>query len=61
MSRTAARRWTRRITARVLAVGLVVAGLASLDRQEPSAPLAVESAAVSTNQVGVSPAPASTR
>ncbi|MGW0613219.1 RICIN domain-containing protein [Streptomyces sp. NPDC002788] len=57
MPHTAARRWTRRITARVLAVGLVVAGLASLDRQEPSAPLAVEPTAVSTSQIDVTPPP----
>ncbi|MGW0826798.1 alpha-galactosidase, partial [Streptomyces sp. NPDC002845] len=57
MSHTAARRWARRVTARVLAVGLVVAGLASLDRQEPSAPLAVEPTAVSTSQIDVTPPP----
>ncbi|MBV7701120.1 alpha-galactosidase, partial [Streptomyces sp. TRM70350] len=34
-----------------------VAGLASLDRQEPSAPLAVEPTAVSTSQIDVTPPP----
>ncbi|EMF53797.1 MULTISPECIES: lectin [Streptomyces] len=55
MPHPAARRWTRRITAQVLAVGLAVLGLASLDRPEPPAPLSAEPAAVSTNQIGVTP------
>ncbi|WP_327723675.1 ricin-type beta-trefoil lectin domain protein [Streptomyces europaeiscabiei] len=55
MSHPAVRRWTRRIAAQVLAVGLAVAGLASLDRAEPSAPLSAEPAAVSTSQIGVTP------
>jgi hypothetical protein len=57
MSRTPARRWARRVTAQVLAVGLGVIGLAALDRQEPSAPLSAEPAAVSTSQIGVTPPP----
>ncbi|MER6564017.1 ricin-type beta-trefoil lectin domain protein [Streptomyces sp. NPDC001027] len=52
-----ARRWTRRITAQVLAAGLAVAGLAGLNRQEPSVPLSAEPAAVSTSQIGVTPPP----
>jgi hypothetical protein len=55
MPHPAVRRWTRRITAQVLAVGLAVLGLASLDRPEPPAPLSAEPAAVSTNQIGVTP------
>ncbi|QOV33215.1 ricin-type beta-trefoil lectin domain protein [Streptomyces ferrugineus] len=57
MSHSPARRWTRRITAQVLTAGLAVAGLAALDRQEPSALLPAEPAAVSTNQIGVTPPP----
>ncbi|MDX3710225.1 ricin-type beta-trefoil lectin domain protein [Streptomyces europaeiscabiei] len=55
MSLPAVRRWTRRIAAQALAVGLAVAGLATLDRPEPSAPLPAEPAAVSTSQIGVTP------
>ncbi|MFI6038067.1 RICIN domain-containing protein [Streptomyces sp. NPDC051315] len=57
MSHTPARRWARRVTAQVLAVGLGVIGLAALDRQEPSVPLSAEPAAVSTSQIGVTPPP----
>ncbi|WP_406154729.1 RICIN domain-containing protein [Streptomyces canus] len=57
MSPTPARRWVRRVTAQVLAVGLAVTGLASLDRAEPSAALSAEPAAVSTSQTGVTPPP----
>ena len=59
MSRTVARSWIRRITARLLAVVLLVVGLATLDRQEPpaSAALSAEPAAVSTSQIGVTPPP----
>ncbi|MGW0332510.1 RICIN domain-containing protein [Streptomyces sp. NPDC003011] len=57
MSHSPARRWARRVTAQVLAVGLGVTGLAALDRQEPSAPLSAEPAAVSTSQIGVTPPP----
>ncbi|GKQ39037.1 lectin [Streptomyces sp. A012304] len=57
MSHTPARRWVRRLTAQVIAAGLAVAGLASLDRQEASVPLAAEPAAVSTSQIGVTPPP----
>ncbi|MEV1082390.1 ricin-type beta-trefoil lectin domain protein [Streptomyces sp. NPDC050211] len=57
MSHSPARRWARRVTAQVLAVGLGVIGLAALDRQEPSAPLSAEPAAVSTSQIGVTPPP----
>ncbi|MGW7170774.1 RICIN domain-containing protein [Streptomyces sp. NPDC054884] len=57
MSHTPARRWVRRVTAQVIAAGLAVAGLASLDRQEASVPLAAEPAAVSTSQIGVTPPP----
>ena len=57
MSRTAARRWTRRITAQVLAAGLAVAGLAALDRPAPWGPLSAAPAAVSTSQIGVTPPP----
>jgi hypothetical protein len=57
MSHTTARRWARRVTAQVLAVGLGVIGLAALDRPEPSAPLSAEPAAVSTSQIGVTPPP----
>ncbi|MET7714880.1 ricin-type beta-trefoil lectin domain protein [Streptomyces sp. NPDC005407] len=57
MPRTAARRWTRRISAQVLAVGLAFAGLATLDQPEPLTPLSAEPAAVSTYQIGVTPPP----
>lgn len=53
MSQPAPRSWTGRITAQVLAVGLAVAGLAALGRQEPPVPLSAEPAAVSTSQIGV--------
>ena len=57
MSRTATRRWAGRITAQILAAGLAVLGLAAHDRQEPAVPLSAQPAAVSTNQMGVSPPP----
>jgi hypothetical protein len=57
MSHTAARSWIRRITVQVLAAVLAVAGLATLDRPESSAPLAAQPAAVSTHQIGVTPPP----
>jgi hypothetical protein len=57
MSRTAARSWIRRITVRVLAAVVAVAGLATLDRPESSAPLSAQPAAVSTHQIGVTPSP----
>lgn len=57
MSNNIARRWTRRIAAQVLVLGLALAGLASLDRQAPSVPLSADPAAVSTSQIGVTPPP----
>jgi hypothetical protein len=57
MSRTAARSWTRRVIAQLLAAGLAFAGLASLDRPETSSPLSSEPAAVSTHQNDVTPPP----
>jgi hypothetical protein len=57
MSHRPARRWARRVTAQILAVGLGVIGLAALDRQEPPAALSAEPAAVSTSQIGVTPPP----
>lgn len=57
MSNNIARRWTRRIAAQVLVLGLALAGLASLDRQAPPVPLSADPAAVSTSQIGVTPPP----
>ncbi|MDQ0585602.1 RICIN domain-containing protein [Streptomyces rishiriensis] len=57
MSHPPARRRAGRVTAQVLAVGLGVMGLAALERQEPSAPLSAEPAAVSISQTGVTPPP----
>lgn len=57
MSNKIARRWTRRVAAQVLVLGLALAGLASFDRQAPSVPLSSDPAAVSTNQIGVTPPP----
>jgi hypothetical protein len=57
MSHSPARRWAGRVTAQLLAAGLAVAGVATLDRQEPSASLSAEPAAVSTSQIGVTPPP----
>ncbi|MEV3972894.1 RICIN domain-containing protein [Streptomyces sp. NPDC050698] len=57
MSHINARRWTRRITAQILTVGLAVAGLAALGSQEPSVHMAAEPAAVSTSQIDVTPPP----
>ncbi|MDX2543553.1 ricin-type beta-trefoil lectin domain protein [Streptomyces sp. WI04-05B] len=55
MSHTPARGWARRITARVLALALTLAGLAVLAHHDPSAPLSAEPAAVSTTQAAVTP------
>jgi hypothetical protein len=57
MSNKIARRWTRRIAAQVLVLGLALAGLASLDRQAPPVSVSADPAAVSTNQIGVTPPP----
>ncbi|MEV3971348.1 ricin-type beta-trefoil lectin domain protein [Streptomyces sp. NPDC050698] len=57
MFRSAARIWTRRVTAQLVAAALTVAGLASLGMVEPSASPPVEPAAVSTSQTGVAPPP----
>ncbi|MDX3517874.1 ricin-type beta-trefoil lectin domain protein [Streptomyces scabiei] len=57
MFRTATRRWTVRVVTQLVAAGLVVAGMSSVHRQEPSAPLSVEPAAVSTSQMSVTPPP----
>ncbi|KRD02795.1 ricin-type beta-trefoil lectin domain protein [Streptomyces sp. Root264] len=54
---TPARHWIRRVTVQTLAVGLVVMGLAALDRQEPPASLPAEPVAVSTGQIDVTPPP----
>ncbi|MEU1183400.1 ricin-type beta-trefoil lectin domain protein [Streptomyces sp. NPDC005820] len=50
-------RWASRVTARVLALALGLTGLAALHGPAPSAPSAVEPAAVSTSQIGVTPPP----
>ncbi|WP_327692462.1 ricin-type beta-trefoil lectin domain protein [Streptomyces sp. NBC_00459] len=52
---THARSRTRPFTAQLVTAGLVVAGLASLDHQEPAVPLSVVPAAVSTSQTDVTP------
>ncbi|MFI1506979.1 ricin-type beta-trefoil lectin domain protein [Streptomyces sp. NPDC020597] len=57
MPATAARLRVRRITARILAVGLAVAGLATLDREGQPASLPAEPVAVSTGQIDVTPPP----
>ncbi|KUM73381.1 RICIN domain-containing protein [Streptomyces curacoi] len=57
MSSVFTRRWAGRITARVLALSLALAGLAVLDRHESPAPLTAEPAAVSTTLTGVTPPP----
>jgi hypothetical protein len=57
MSYTTTRRWGRRLTARVLALALGLAGLTALAGHEPAAWPAAEPAAVSTSQTGVTPPP----
>ncbi|MGW0709496.1 RICIN domain-containing protein [Streptomyces sp. NPDC002643] len=57
MSSATTRRWARRIAAQALAVGLALTGLATVDRPEASTPLTAEPAAVSTDQIDVSPPP----
>ncbi|PIM67963.1 alpha-galactosidase [Streptomyces sp. JV178] len=52
-----ARRWTHRITAQLLTLGLAVVGLAAVGGQESSSVLPVEPAAVSTDQIDVTPPP----
>ncbi|MGW1748340.1 RICIN domain-containing protein [Streptomyces sp. NPDC002092] len=56
MSCATARRCAARVTARVLALCLALAGLAALDRRGP-APLSAEPTAISTTQTGVTPPP----
>ncbi|MFJ8495424.1 ricin-type beta-trefoil lectin domain protein [Streptomyces sp. NPDC094038] len=55
MSYVFTRRRAGRVTARILALALCLAGAAVLDGQEHGAPLAYEPAAVSTTQIGVTP------
>ncbi|NNN31344.1 alpha-galactosidase [Streptomyces sp. S3(2020)] len=55
MSYVSIRRRAGRVTSRVLALALTLAGVAALDGRAPSAPLTIEPAAVSTNQIGVTP------
>lgn len=52
-----ARRWTRRITAQFLTLGLAVFGLAAVGGQESSSLPPVEPTAVSTDQIDVTPPP----
>ncbi|MFF1292600.1 MULTISPECIES: ricin-type beta-trefoil lectin domain protein [unclassified Streptomyces] len=52
---TSAPGWARRVTARVLALALTVAGLTALAGHDPAVPLAAEPAAVSTTQAAVTP------
>jgi hypothetical protein len=52
---TSAPGWARRVTARVLALALTVAGLTALAGHDPAVPLAAEPAAISTTQAAVTP------
>ncbi|MCD9878441.1 RICIN domain-containing protein [Streptomyces guryensis] len=57
MSRTFARGWAGRVTVRVLALALGLAGLTAMADRESSASLHAEPAAVSTTQADVTPPP----
>lgn len=57
MSYAVVRRWAGRLTARVLALSLALAGLAALGGHHSPTSLSAEPTAVSTTQIGVTPPP----